>query len=115
MTPADKGRRDERPAQNEGTEEEKRFSRILSSAISETLRHTAHRRMRGTSYPALRNTNLQKRQNNTPLRPRRGDYRSPAVARKVASPHQEPKNWHLAYNTIYVAALCPTGSCSQDI
>ena len=34
-TPADKGRRDERPADNEETEEENRFSCILSSAIAE--------------------------------------------------------------------------------
>ena len=35
-TPADKGRWDERPADNEGTEDENRFSRILSAAITET-------------------------------------------------------------------------------
>ena len=40
-TPADKGRRDERPADNEGTEKENRFSRILSSAIAETSKGPA--------------------------------------------------------------------------
>ena len=40
-TPADKGRQKERPADNEGTEEENRFSRILSSAIAETSKRRA--------------------------------------------------------------------------
>ena len=62
------------------------------------VRHTAPRRMRGPSYPTLEAPTS--RQSNTPLRPRRWDYRSPAVARKVASPHQEPKNWHLSCNTV---------------
>ena len=39
--PADKGRRDERPAENEGTEEENRFSRILSAAMAETSKRPA--------------------------------------------------------------------------
>ena len=40
-TTADKGRRDERPADNKGTEEENRFSRILSSVIAETSKRPA--------------------------------------------------------------------------
>ena len=40
-THADKGRRDERPADNEGTEEENRFSRILSAAMVETSKRPA--------------------------------------------------------------------------
>ena len=40
-TPADKGRRDERPAENEVTEEENRFSRILSAAMAETSKRPA--------------------------------------------------------------------------
>ena len=39
--PADKGRRDERPAENEGTEEENRFSRISSAAMAETSKRPA--------------------------------------------------------------------------
>ena len=37
----DKGRRDKRPADNEGTEEENRFSRILSAAMAETSKRPA--------------------------------------------------------------------------
>ena len=40
-TPGNKGRREERPADNEGTEEGNRFSRILSSAIAETSKRPA--------------------------------------------------------------------------
>ena len=40
-TPANKGRRDERSAENEGTAEENRSSRILSSAIAETSERPA--------------------------------------------------------------------------
>src|ERR1700759_3250369 len=71
--------------------------------------------MRGPRYPTLEAQTSRKDRSNTPLRPRHWDYRSSAGARKVASPHQEPKNWHLSCNTVYVAAVRPTGSCSQDI
>ena len=40
-TPADKGRQYERPAENEGTEEENRFSRKLSAAMAETSKRSA--------------------------------------------------------------------------
>ena len=40
-TPANKGRQDERPADNEGTEEENSFSRILSAAMAETSKRPA--------------------------------------------------------------------------
>ena len=39
--PAHKGRQDERPADNEGTEEENRFSHILSAAMAETSKRPA--------------------------------------------------------------------------
>ena len=81
----------------------------------EDVRRTDPRRMRGSSYPTLEAQTSRKDKSNTPLRPQCWDYRSPAVARKVASPHQEPKYWHLSCNTVYVTAVRPTGSCSQDI
>ena len=40
-TPANKGRQDEGPADNEGTEEQNRFSRILSTAMAETSKRPA--------------------------------------------------------------------------
>ena len=40
-TPANKGRRDERPTDNEGTEEENRFSPILSALWAETSKRPA--------------------------------------------------------------------------
>ena len=40
-TPANKGRRDERPVDNEGTKEENRFSRILSAAMAVTFKRPA--------------------------------------------------------------------------
>src|SRR5438270_7052109 len=33
----------------------------------------------------------------------------------VASPHYNPEKGHLPHNTICVAAVRPTGCCSQDI
>jgi len=64
---------------------------------------TAVRRNTGTTTP------------NTPLRPRRWDGASPAVACVVARTGRNASHWRPRRNTVYVAAVRPTGCCSQDI
>jgi len=61
------------------------------------------------------NTAVRCRSANTPLRPQRWDGASPAVACVVAGTGQNAGLWRCLRNTVYVAAVRPTGCRSQDI
>ena len=89
--------------------------RGMNAQRNYSVRRTAPIRMRGPTYPILEAQTSRREKRKTPLRPRRWDYRSPALIWKVASPQQKPKNWHQSCSTIYLAAVRTTSSCSQDI
>jgi len=83
--------------------------------LLQTVRHRAPRRIRGSSYPTFAHEPLKKEFATPPSGPdvgTVGHYTPPGKLRPLTKDisKEDP-----TCNTIYVAAVRPTGSCSQDI
>ena len=81
----------------------------------QSVTHRAPERMRESSYPTLAHEPPRKSKATPPSSPDIG-----TIGRQPSPGKLRPLTYirhqvHPTYNTVYVAAVRPTGSCSQDI